>query len=312
MSERASNGIKEILPLRPFVKMAFTIATPIIVQNLISTLVNVADTVMLVYVSQDAMAASSLANQLQTILFMLLFGLSAGASVLGAQYWGRKDVDTIERVLGMGTRVALLVSLAFFLAAQLIPGAIMRMFTDEAPVVAEGVRYLRIVSVSWLFAGFAQIYVSVQRSVERVLLPTVTYVVSLLINVFLNATFIFGLFGAPRLGLAGVALGTVTARFVEAVLCLVHSARVREARFRLRLFFARSGVLMRDFMKLSVPSMINDGMWSLASAMFSVILGHLGSDVVAANAVAIMARNIGAMVVRGVSNATTIIHIKSC
>jgi len=300
-----------IMPLRPFVRMAFVISSPIIIQNLISTLVNAADTLMLGYVSQNAMAASSLANQVQTVLFMLYYGLTAGASVLGAQYWGRKDIGTIERVLGMAARAALLLSFTFFALVQVMPAGIMRLFTTEPDVIAEGARYLRIVSVSWLFAGFSQIYVSVQRSVERVLLPTVTYVASLLTNVVLNATFIFGLFGTPKLGLVGVAWGTVTARFVESAICLVHSALRKGISIRLKALFARSGVLMKDFLRLSVPSMVNDGMWSLASMMFSVILGHLGSDAVAANAVAVMARGLGAMVARGLSSATTIIIGKS-
>lgn len=296
-----------ILGRKAFFKMAVTIAMPIMVQNLISTLVGSADTIMLGYVSQNAMAASSLANQLQLILSMAFFGLTAGASVLTAQYWGKKDYTTIERVMGLAMRIAMSIVLLFFVAAFCFPSAVMRCFTTEKPIIEEGSRYLRIISFSYLFMGFSQIYLAVQRSIERVLLPTVTYVVSLTLNVAINAIFIFGLFGLPRLGLVGVALGTVTARFVECIICIVHSMRSKIVRFRLRYLFAKAGVLVKDFLKLSIPSLINDVAWSTAFSMFSVIIGHLGSDAVAANAVAIMALNIGAVVTRGFANATTII-----
>ena len=290
-----------------FFKTAVTIAMPIMVQNLISTLVNSADTIMLGYVSQNAMSASSLANQLHLVLTMALFGLATGASVLTAQYWGKKDCATIERVLGLALRFSLSIALLFFLAAFCIPETVMRCFTSEAEIIREGARYLRIISFSYLFMGFSQIYLAVQRSVERVILPTVTYVVSLTLNVTINAVFIFGLFGLPRLGLAGVALGTVAARLAEFLICIGHSLYNRIAKFRPALLFARAGILMKDFLKLSVPSLVNDVVWSLAFSMYSVIMGHLGSDAVAANAVANMALNIGAVVCRGFANATTII-----
>lgn len=298
---------KNILSGRQFLGMAVTIAMPIMIQNLISTLVSTADTVMLGYVSQDAMAASSLANQLYTVLWMTLNGLIAGGSVMASQYWGKKDYDTIERILGLAVRFSLAISLIFFVAAFCFPSTVMRLFTSEQAIINEGVRYLRIIAFSYVFVGFSQIYLSIQRSVERVILPTVTYVISLEINVFLNATFIFGLFHMPKLGLVGVAIGTVTARFVECVICLIHSWHSDTIKFRIKYVFEKSGILFRDFMKLSLPSLINDVAWSLAFSMYSVILGHMGSDVVAANAIANMVLNMGAIVSRGFANATTVI-----
>lgn len=290
-----------------FFKMAVTIAMPIMIQNLISTLVSTADTVMLGYVSQDAMAASSLANQVYTVLWMTLNGLITGGCVMASQYWGKKDYDTIERVMGLTVRFAFAISLLFFIVAFGFSDSVMRLFTSEENIIYEGAHYLRIVSFSYLFMGFSQIYLSIQRSIERVILPTVTYIVSLAVNVLLNATFIFGLFHMPKLGLAGVAIGTVTARFVECLICAVHSGYTDRVKFRVKYVFAKSGILFGDFMKLSLPSLINDVAWSLAFSMYSVILGHLGSDVVAANAIANMVLNIGAIVTRGFANATTVI-----
>lgn len=301
------NVSENILDRRQFLKIATTIALPIMIQNLISTLVNTVDTVMLGYVSQDAMAASSLAGQVYTVLWMTLNGLIAGGCVMASQYWGKKDYDTIERVMGLAVRFSLVLSLIFFVVAFCFPDVVMRLFTDEEAIITEGVRYLKIIAFSYVFLGFSQIYLSIQRSVERVVLPTVTYIVSLAVNVLLNATFIFGLFNMPKLGLVGVAIGTVTARFVECVICVIHSMYNDTIKFRIKYVFAKAGILLGDFMKLSIPSLINDVAWSLAFSMYSVILGHLGSDAVVANSVANMALNIGAIATRGFANATTVI-----
>ena len=206
--------MKTRLDKKQFLLYAIQLAFPIMIQNLISTLVNSADTIMLGYVSQTAMAASSLANQYTFVLFCFYYGLSAGTSVLCAQYWGKGDKQTVERILGLASRVVILISLIFFSISFFFPGAIMRLFTSSPETIHEGIRYLRVLSFSFIFMGFSQIFVSALRSVGKVVFPSVIYVVSLLVNVLLNATFIFGLFGLPKLGVIGVALGTVSARVV--------------------------------------------------------------------------------------------------
>lgn len=295
------------LDKKQFLLYAIQLAFPIMIQNLISTLVNSADTIMLGYVSQTAMAASSLANQYTFVLFCFYYGLSAGTSVLCAQYWGKGDKQTVERILGLASRVVILISLIFFSISFFFPGAIMRLFTSSPETIHEGIRYLRVLSFSFIFMGFAQIFVSALRSVGKVVFPSVIYVVSLLVNVLLNATFIFGLFGLPKLGVIGVALGTVSARVVEAVMCIVYSAVSRDVKIKLENLFRPSGVLFRDFIKISAPAVINDLVWGLAASTFTAILGHIGDDMVAANAVAVMVVNMGAIVCRGFANATTIV-----
>ena len=295
------------LDKKQFLLYAIQLAFPIMIQNLISTLVNSADTIMLGYVSQTAMAASSLANQYTFVLFCFYYGLSAGTSVLCAQYWGKGDKQTVERILGLASRVVILISLIFFSVSFFFPGAIMRLFTSSPETIHEGIRYLRVLSFSFIFMGFSQIFVSALRSVGKVVFPSVIYVVSLLVNVLLNATFIFGLFGLPKLGVIGVALGTVSARVVEAVMCIVYSAVSRDVKIKLENLFRSSGVLFKDFIKISAPAVINDLVWGVAASTFTAILGHIGDDMVAANAVAVMVVNMGAIVCRGFANATTII-----
>lgn len=299
--------MKTRLEKKQFLLYAIQLAFPIMIQNLISTLVNSADTIMLGYVSQTAMAASSLANQYTFVLFCFYYGLSAGTSVLCAQYWGKGDKQTVERILGLASRVVILISLIFFSISFFFPGAIMRLFTSSPETIHEGIRYLRVLSFSFIFMGFSQIFVSALRSVGKVVFPSVIYVVSLLVNVLLNATFIFGLFGLPKLGVIGVALGTVSARVVEAVMCIVYSAVSRDVKIKLENLFRSSGVLFKDFIKISAPAVINDLVWGVAASTFTAILGHIGDDMVAANAVAVMVVNMGAIVCRGFANATTII-----
>ena len=299
--------MKERSDQKQFLLFAMQLAFPIMIQNLISTLVNSADTIMLGYVSQTAMAASSLANQYTFVLFCFYYGLGIGTSVLCAQYFGRGDKQTVERIIGLASRAAILISLLFFAISFFFPEFIMKLFTSSPETIAEGVTYLKVLSFSFVFMGFSQIFVSALRSVGKVVFPSVVYVVSLLVNVLLNATFIFGLFGLPRMGVVGVALGTVSARVVEVILCLVYSAVGKDIKFRVKNLFRRSGVLFKDFLKISAPSVVNDLMWGLAATTCTAILGHIGDDMVAANAVAVMVVNIGAIVCRGFANATTII-----
>lgn len=299
--------MKERLDRKQFLLYALKLAFPIMIQNLISTLVNSADTIMLGYVSQTAMAASSLANQYTFVLFCFYYGLGIGTSVLCAQYFGKGDKQTVERIIGLAARVAILISLLFFVFSFFAPEAIMKIFTDSPQTIKEGAAYLKVLSFSFVFMGFSQVFVSALRSVGKIVFPSALYVVSLLVNVLMNAAFIFGLFGLPRLGVVGVALGTVSARAVEVILCFVYSAAGKDIKFRLKNLFRRSGVLFKDFLKISAPSVVNDLMWGMAATTCTVILGHIGDDMVAANAVAVMVVNMGAIVCRGFSNATTII-----
>ncbi len=296
-----------MLSKRDFLKYASKLAFPIMIQNLISTLVNMADTIMLGYVSQTAMSASSLANQFTFVLFCLYYGLSAGTSVLCAQYFGKGDKKTVEKIIGLAERLSIIISLVFFVISFSFPASIMGIFTSSPDTIAAGSQYLKVVSFSFIFMGFSQIFMSALRSVGKVLLPSTIYIISLCVNVVCNASFIFGLFGLPKLGVTGVALGTVIARIVEVLICLIYSLVSKGIKFRVKYLFAKTGVLMSDFIKIAAPSVVNDVVWSLASSVFAAILGHIGDDMVAANAVAIMVVNIGAIACRGFANATTII-----
>lgn len=287
-------------------KIALKLAIPIMVQNLISTLVNTADTIMLGFVGQSAMAAASLANQYTFVLFCVFFGMATGTSVLASQYYGKGDYNTIERVMGLAVRFSVIIAVIFTVLSVLFPERIMLLFTDSSETVAIGTEYLRILSLSFIFSAISTVYVSALRSIGKVVFPSLMAIVSLTVNILINAVFIFGLLGMPKLGVTGVAIGTVVARITEVVLCLIYSAKC-EIKYRMQYILEKAGVLTQDFLKICFPSIGNDLVWSLATTVFAVILGHMGDDIVAANAVAVMVVNIGAIAMRGFANATTIL-----
>ena len=290
-----------------FYKYTARITGPIALQNLMDAAVGSADVIMLSFVSQTALAASSLAGQVMFVLQMLLFGISSGASVLSAQYWGKGDRRAVERVMGLSLRVTLIISALFTLAAAVVPGLIMRIFTSDAALIAAGADYLRAVSAAYVLGGFATVYLSVMRSVERVRVSAALHCSAVFMNVLLNACFIFGIGPFPKLGIVGVALATSVTRFLEVVACLIDSRLCRVVRLKASDLLARGGQLMRDFVRFSVPAAANDIIWGLAFSVYSIILGHLSSDIVAANSVASVVRNLGTVVCFGVSSSAAII-----
>ena len=216
-----------------FYRTVIALVVPMALQNLINVGVTAADVIMLGAVGETALSGASLAGQVQYIMTLFLFGLTSGATVLTAQYWGKGDVKTIEKILGMTVKAAIAVTALFTLAALAIPELLMMIFTSDPAVIAEGVRYLRIVAFTYVMIGITQAYLYVMRSVERVIVATVVYLCSLLCNIVMNSIFIFGLFGLPAMGVAGAALGTLCARILEVILTFGY-ARIFNKEIKLR------------------------------------------------------------------------------
>lgn len=292
---------------RAFYKHALAITGPIALQNFMDAAVGSADIIMLSFVGQTALAASSLAGQVMFVLHMLLYGVSSGASVLSAQYWGKRDTRTVERVMGLSLRFSVLIGLLFTLSALFFPKAIMQIFTNDTALIAEGIKYLRAVSLSYVCSGFVTVYLSVMRSVERVKMSAAVHCTAVLLNVALNACFIFGIGPFPKLGIVGVALATAITRIIEVLVCLTDSRVNATLSLHLRDIFSRSKSLMHDFIRFAVPSAANDIIWGLAFSVYSIILGHLSSDIVAANSVASVVRNLGTVVCFGTASSAAII-----
>lgn len=293
---------------RQFYKMTASLTLPIALQNLMDTAVSGADVLMLNFVSENAISAASLAGQVQFVLNMIFYGLSSGTAVLCAQYWGRGDKRTIEKIMGLSLRISICLSMLFTLAALFVPGVIMKIFTDDAAVIDLGMQYLRAVAPSYVLSGFATMYLCVMRSVERVVVSATVHSSAVVANIVLNACFIFGWGPFPSLGIAGVAIATSITRALEVLYCIFDAAVIcRVIRFKVGDLFARRKILMRDFIRYSVPAMGNDLVWGLAFSMYSVILGHISSDIVAANSITTVVRSLGSVVCFGVASSGGII-----
>lgn len=292
---------------KKFYKNVFWLVMPMAVQNLINVGVTSTDVIMLGRVGEAALSGVSLANQIYFILSLLYFGLTSGACVLTAQYWGKKDTRTIEKVLGMSFRISLMAGAVFTIAALLFPEYLMRIFTADQVVIAEGVKYLKIVAFSYMISGFTNVYLNIIRSIEKVVIATVVYGVSLCANIILNAIFIFGLLGAPAMGSAGAALGTLLSRAIEVIIVVYYAQKKNDVvKIHIKDVFVRDKALGRDFFTYAFPVLLNELAWGAGMAAISAIVGHLGSAAVAAHSVAQVCRQLSMVIGFGISSATAI------
>ena len=198
-----------------FRSRVIALVVPMALQNLINVGVNATDVIMLGRVGEKALSGCSLAGQVLFVLNLFLFGMTSGACVLTAQYWGKGDRDAIEKILGIVIRLAETAGIAFMLVTLLIPGSIMKIFTNDPEVIEEGCKYLRIVALTYPVTVYTMGYLNVMKSVEKVVISTIVYGSSLALNFVINAVLIFGLLGAPKLGIVGAAIGTFCARMLE-------------------------------------------------------------------------------------------------
>ena len=290
-----------------FYRELFVLVLPIVIQNLISSAVNMADVVMLGRVDQTSLAASSLAGQVMFLLYIVYFGLNSAMTILAAQYWGKKDTRTISKILGIGLIISLFFSALTALLAWFAPRAVISVWTNVPELVEAGARYLRWVALSYIFTGIVQPYLSILKSCERVSFSTAVTAGTLGINVVLNALLIFGLGPFPRMGIIGAALATTISWGVGLAVCIVDFLRQTILPRELGNMFRIPRVLVSDFVRYSLPAFINDAMWGLAFNMNSIIMGHLGSDIVAANSVVTVARDLVSVVGFGIAAAASIL-----
>ena len=290
-----------------FYKSLFALVIPIAIQNLITSAVNSADVFMLGFVGQAELSAVSLANQVQFLLSGLFFGITSGIVMLCSQYWGKKDTDTIQKIMGIAFKVSMAFCILFAMAAILFPRSIMLVYTNDMVLVEIGVGYLRVISVSYVLLAFSQVYLSVLRSVERAHVSTIISSIALITNVLLNAVFIFGLFDAPKLGVIGVAVATTIARIIEVILCFWDLYHNKLFKFKLKFILEWDKLLFLDYLKYSIPALLNDIAWTFAFSTYSIIMGHLNADVVAANSVVSTVRNLCSVLCFGIAAGGTVL-----
>jgi len=285
----------------------FFVAMPIILQNIIDAAVNSADILMLNHVGQDAISAVSLANSMVGILFMFLYGIGTGIAMLSAQYYGKGDMKTIEKVEGIGLRFALSIAFLGVVGCLAIPKTLMRIYTPNEVYIETGAVYLRYIAPGLVFWAISAVYMSILRCIGKVAISTVLEAIALICNVFLNAVFIFGLFNAPKLGVVGVAIATSISRLIQLIGCIAVSLCKPGVALTFKTMFKRFKVLEKDFFTMAMPAIGNDLVWSVAFSVYSMILGNMDNDAVAANSIVNVVRNLGTVMCYGIGSASGII-----
>ena len=285
----------------------WTVSVPIILQNLINSAVSSADVFMTGYVGQASLSALSLANQFNNIAFMFFVGLNSAVTMLCSQYWGKGDISTIEKVEGIAYRVSISFGLLLGLCSLIIPEKMMLIYTPDPELVTLGASYLRAASAGFLFWSLSTVYLSALRSIQRVVISTVAESSALVLNVLLNACFIFGLAGFPRLGIMGIGLATAISRLAVFVLCSLVSLKSKDVHMNFSYVFRKVPALTGDYFSMAIPAIGNEVGWAIGFSMYSVVFGHLGSDVVAANSLVTVIRNLSGSFCWGIGTASGII-----
>lgn len=295
MDERKRSLRKEIVRL----------ALPIALQQFMTALVGACDAIMLGKLSQDAMSAVSLATQVTFVFNLFMFAFMAGENMFVAQYYGKGDYTGISQVFSLVTKICGCIAVVFLAGTLFFPEQLMRILTNEETLIVLGSEYLRVIGISYVFSGIAQTFLAIMKNCGAVNMSTLINGVMVILNIALNAVFIFGLSGFPKMGIKGAALATVLATVVQFlwsvgyVLC-----RIRAVKFSLR---SCEKKLFGRFWQKAVPLLINNLAWGIGFSMYSVIMGHLGTDAVAANGIANISKNLVVCFCLGLGNAGSII-----
>ena len=260
---------------------------------------------MLGKLSQDAMSAVSLATQVTFVFNLFMFAFMAGENMFVAQYYGKGDYTGISQVFSLVTKICGCIAVVFLAGTLFFPEQLMRILTNEETLIVLGSEYLRVIGISYVFSGIAQTFLAIMKNCGAVNMSTLINGVMVILNIALNAVFIFGLSGFPKMGIKGAALATVLATVVQFlwsvgyVLC-----RIRAVKFSLR---SCEKKLFGRFWQKAVPLLINNLAWGIGFSMYSVIMGHLGTDAVAANGIANISKNLVVCFCLGLGNAGSII-----
>lgn len=290
-----------------FYKLLITISIPIVIQNLISSSLNLVDNVMIGQLGETYIAATGLANQIYFIMTLILFGGNSGISIYIAQYWGKKETDKIKSVLSIGLIFALFVSTIFFIIGFVFPTQTLALMSKDTAVVSLGASYMRIVSLSYIITAISFAFGFSSRSVGHPKLPMTAAVVSLMINTVLNYILIFGKFGFPVMGIEGAAIATLIARVVEFIIIIggiYKTIPVLAVSFKN--FFTISSDLVKKVGKTAFPVILNEGFWSLGMTAYALVYARIGTEAVAAVMITNTVNNLFMVVGFGLGNASSV------
>lgn len=270
-----------------FYRKFLTIYVALVLQNVVTLSVNLADNMMLGSYSETALSGVAAVNQIQFIYQQLLMALGDGLVIFCSQYWGKKQTGPMKKIAASAMHAALAVGVLLFVLVSLFPYRAVGMFTTDQAIIGEGVKYLGIIRFTYLFFAVTQLLLAALRSVEVVRIAMCLSVVTFFVNCGINYVLIYGHFGAPELGARGAAIGTLIARIIECTVLIVFVVK-KEKRLNLKLkdYLQFDRVLCRDYFKITAPMLVVQGLWGLNTALQTVILGHMTAAAIAANSVA--------------------------
>lgn len=292
-----------------FMKTVFAVAIPIALQNLITSSLNMVDTLMISSLGQTSIAAVGLANQIFFFFSLIIFGITSGASIFISQYWGRRDIPNVRKVLGISISLSVIVGVIFTIPGLMMPEKLMMLFLDGEEVVKLGSDYLRIVALSYIITGVGMSYGTALRSTGRPQLPMKLSAISFVVNTVFNYLLIFGKFGFPALGVKGAALGTLIARIVEIVLMIreVYRDKTSPLAASLSDLFKWNKAYFKRIMVTVAPVTINETFWALGQVMYSIAYARIGEQAAAAVQLTTTIENIFMVLIRGLGSACAVI-----
>lgn len=259
----------------------------IALQSLITYAVNLADNIMLGSYNETSLSGVALVIQIYFVVQSVATGIGTGVVVMGSQFWGRRDADTVRRITALGLKLAAAFGLVFTLAGLFFPRGIVGIMTNDAAVIGEAVKYLVIISPTFLIFSVTNTLIMSLRSVERTAIGPITSLISLVLNIFLNYILIFGKLGAPELGVRGAAIATLVSRISELAVVVIYICFFEDRlHIRLRDLFSSQRDLLSQFVRVTLPALGSSGLWGVAQAAQTTILGHISAEAIAANSVA--------------------------
>ncbi|MDD4513370.1 MAG: MATE family efflux transporter [Eubacteriales bacterium] len=291
-----------------FTRRFFRIAVPIILQMLVSASLNLVDNFMVSSLGDDAYSAVSQANRYTFVFQIFLFGCSSGSAIFLSQFWGKRDVKSVQKVMAINLRISVLVALLFASFAMCAPEFIASWFLRAGASRELAADYLRIVALGYLIQSVDNCFSATLKSCERTNIPMIAAIISILVNTFMNFCLIYGNFGLPRLGVKGAAIATVFAAAVSLTINVTLSYRKRlPSAINKESFILPDKAFMKRFAKTILPVILNEGLWSLGMMMYSVFYGNYGNEVVSGISIFNTIDNIIYVLIYGIMNSSAII-----
>ena len=290
-----------------FYKKMAVIAIPISLQSMITIGVNMTDTVMVGKLGETSLSATALANQFVNIYQICCMGIAMGASVLTSRFWGMQDITSLKKTITLMLRLCIVLAVLFMLPTILIPNLLMRMYTNDSAVIAQGVQYFKWMVYCYFLQGMTMTCTIVLRSVGQVNFPLFTSIGSFFVNILFNYMFIFGKLGVPRMEVEGAGVGTLIARVFEfSLICGYFLFVDRKIGYRLKDLRMKCNSLIKDYVSISIPVFVSDSLLALGTSAVAMVMGRIGTGFVSANSITVVTQQLTTVIIQGICHASCI------